>query len=326
MQAHLDEHLERVCSIFGVTPDQPPLRMRGGYVAYVHRIDSTDGTTYVSKTYDAKRPITAMIMPTLEHISLATQWLARQPTLQQRLVAPLATVTGHVLVRDGRYTTLLFPFIEGVTPREQPLTDTQFSHLVDAVSRLHAIDADTPALATVPRERFAPVWVEEIAPAIDRIALSSHTLYPILCAKSTALHTSFRVFRTLADTLAVLQHPMVLCHTDIHGYNVVINSDDVPVLIDWEGLTVAPSEHDLMFWTTHERWPLLYEQYRLLHPQHVLDTQRLRYYQGRRLFEDLIQDIQRIEGETLVDVERSILMASIDAVSSEIIAWGEIDV
>ena len=149
------------------------------------------------------------------------------------------------------------------------MTDTQFTHLVDTVSRLHAIDADTQALATVPRERFAPVWIDDIAPAIDRIAVSSHTLYPILCAKSTALHASFRVFRTLAHTLAAMQHPMVLCHT--------------------------------------------------------LDRQRLRYYQGRRLFEDLIQDIQRIEGETLVDVERSSLMASIDAVSSEIIAWGVIE-
>lgn len=325
MQEHLKEHLERVCSIFGVTPDQPPLRMRGGYVAYVHRIDSTDGTTYFSKTYDAERPITAMIMPTLERISLATQWLARQPMLQQRLVAPLSAATGDVLVRDGQYTTLLFPFIDGVTPREQPLTDTQFTHLVDTVSLLHAIDADIPALATVPRERFAPVWIEDIAPAIDRVDNSNHALYPILCAKSTALHASFRVFRTLANALAAMEHPMVLCHTDIHGYNVVINSDDVPVLIDWEGMTVAPSEHDLLFWTAHERWRLLYDRYRLLHPRHALDTQRLRYYQGRRLFEDLIHDIQRIEGEPLAAVERSTLIASIDAVSSEIMAWGVID-
>ncbi len=325
MPQYLKEHLGRVCRIFGVSPVQSPVPIKGGYVAYVHRIDCTDGTTYVSKTYDAHRPITAMIMPTLERISLATQWLARQPTVQQRLVAPLTGVTGDVLVSDGRYTTLLFPFVEGVTPREQPLTNTQFTHLVDTVSRIHAIDADTPALAAVPRERFAPIWIDDIAPTIDRIALSSHVLSPILSAKSVSLHASFGDFRTLSYALAAKQHPMVLCHTDIHGYNVVINSADVPVLIDWEGLTVAPSEHDLMFWTTHERWPLLYEQYRLLHPQHVLDTQRLRYYQGRRLFEDLIQDIQRTEGESLSDVERATLLASIDAVSSDIIAWGLID-
>ena len=325
MQEQLAEHLERVCKIFGVSPVRPPIPMRGGYVAYVHRIDSADGVAFFSKTYDAVRPITAMIMPTLECCSLATQWLARQPTLQRRLVAPFSAETGEVLVRDGRYTTLFFPYIEGVTPRELPLTEKQFSHLVDTVSRIHAIDADHPALAAVPRERFAPVWIDDIAPAIDRIALSSHALYSILCAKIAHVHTAFCVFRTLAHRLAAMHHPMVLCHTDIHGYNVVINSDDVPLLIDWEGMTIAPAEHDLMFWTAHEHWRLLYDRYRLLHPQHVIDNQRLRYYQGRRLFEDLIQDIQRIEGEPVTDVERSTLMSSIDAVSSEIIAWGEID-
>lgn len=322
MQERLFEHLALVCRRFGISPVQQPIPLRGGYVAYVHRIDSTDGTVYFSKTYDAFRSVTAMIMPTLEYISTATQWLANQPGLQQRLVAPYTTKHGHVLVRDGRFTTLLFAYVEGVTPREARLTDSQLAHLVDTVARIHAIDVHTAALAAVPRERFAPVWFDDIIPAIDRIALSSHVLYPLLCDRIAGLYVSFRAFRALAHTLATMQHPMVLCHTDIHGYNVVINTDDVPVIIDWEGMMVAPAEHDLMFWIDDERWQQISERYRLHHPYHVIDTQRLRYYQGRRLFEDLIQDIQRIEGETLDDGVRTALLTSLGDVSSELIAWG----
>jgi uncharacterized protein involved in tolerance to divalent cations len=322
LQERLFEHLALVCRSFGISPVQKPIPLRGGYVAYVHRIDSTDGTVYFSKTYDALRSVTAMIMPTLACISTATQWLANQPGLQQRLVAPYTTKHGHVLVRDGRFTTLLFAYVEGVTPRETPLTDSQLAQLVDTVARIHSIDVHTAALTAVPRERFAPVWFHDIIPAIDRIALSSHVLYPHLCDKIAGLHVSFRAFRALAHTLATMQHPMVLCHTDIHGYNVVINTDDVPVLIDWEGMMVAPAEHDLMFWIDDERWQQISERYRLHHPYHVIDMQRLRYYQGRRLFEDLIQDIQRIEGETLDDGVRTALLTSLGDVSSELIAWG----
>ena len=322
MQERLFEHLALVCRRFGISPVQQPIPLPGGYVAYVHRIDSTDGTVYFSKTYDAILSVTAMIMPTLEGISTATQWLANQPGLQQRLVAPYTSKHGHVLVRDGRFTTLLFAYVEGVTPRETPLTDSQLAHLVDTVARIHSIDVHMAALAAVPRERFAPVWIDDIVPAIGRIALSSHVLHPLLCDRIAGLYVSFRAFRALAHTLATMQHPMVLCHTDIHGYNVVINTDDVPVLIDWEGMMVAPAEHDLMFLIDDERWQQISERYRLHHPHLVIDTQRLHYYQGRRLFEDLIQDIQRIEGETLDDGVRMALLTSVGDVSRELIAWG----
>jgi spectinomycin phosphotransferase len=322
LQERFFEHLALVCRSFGVSPVQQPIPLRGGYVAYVHRIDSTDGTVYFSKTYDALRSVTAMIMPTLESISVATQWLANQPGLQQRLVAPCTTMHGHVLVLDDRFTTLLFAYVEGVTPRETPLTDSQLAHLVDTVARIHTIDVHTAALAAVPRERFAPIWFDDIIPAIDRIAISSHVLHALLCDKVAGLYATFHVFRALAHTLATMQHPMVLCHTDIHGYNVVINTDDVPVLIDWEGMMVAPPEHDLMFWTADERWQQICERYRLRHPHQVIDAQRLRYYMGRRLFEDMIQDIQRIEGETLDDGMRTALLTSLEDVSSELIAWG----
>ncbi len=321
LQECLFDHLAVVCRRFGVSTVQQPIPLRGGYVAYVHRIVSIDGAVYFSKTYDALRPVTAMIMPTLECISTATQWLADQPGLQQRLVAPYTSMHGQVLVRDERFTTLLFAYVEGVTPRETPLTDSQLAHLVDTVARIHSIDVDTAALAAVPRERFAPVWIDDIVPAIGRIALSSHVLYPLLCERIESLSAAFYDFRALACILAEIDHPMVLCHTDIHGYNVVINTDDVPVLIDWEGMMIAPAEHDLMFWIADERWQQISERYRLHHPLHEIDAQRLRYYQGRRLFEDLIQDIQRIEGETLEDGVRMALLTSLGDVSSELIIW-----
>jgi thiamine kinase-like enzyme len=39
---------------------------------------------------------------------------------------------------------------------------------------------------------------------------------------------------------------MRFCHTDIHGWNLMVKDDSL-ILIDWEGLKIAPAEMDIMF-------------------------------------------------------------------------------
>jgi thiamine kinase-like enzyme len=38
----------------------------------------------------------------------------------------------------------------------------------------------------------------------------------------------------------------ILCHTDLHNWNLMQSGDDL-VLIDWEGIRLAPVEADMMF-------------------------------------------------------------------------------
>lgn len=318
MDSRFARHLENVCRVFGIVPCTEPVSLPGGYVAYVHKIVGNDDVMCVAKTYDDTRPITQMIIPTLERLSRATQWLATQPGINGRIVAPLLSVDGTVSVREGIYTTVLFPFIDGVTPRKQPLTEAQLGNLVDTVARIHALDPRHSALAMVPREQFSPLWIDEIEPALHRIAQPNHPINAVLHERCEGLRATFSSFRELCTSLARIVHPFVLCHTDIHGHNVVIR-DDIPLLIDWEGMIIAPPEHDLMFWTEDNQWPVVWKRYQLFHPNATIDPRRLRYYQMRRHFEDLIQDIQRIEREHPDAESMSVLLESIDVISTELI-------
>ena len=310
----LREHLEAVCRMCSIEHQEGFVPLRAGYVAYVHRGIDADGREYFFKTYDDARPITQMILPTLVSLTAASVWVGAQPPLKDRIVAPMPQFGP---VRHGAYTTVVFPFIDGVTPRESPLTDTQLTNLVTSVAELHRLPVTDSALASVPCEDFDALWTKAVLPALARIDSPGHRLHDVFAGRGSRLATQFRRFRALAVELAAQEHSMVVCHTDIHGYNVVIQ-DDIPVLIDWEGMKIAPKEHDLMFWVGDERWELIWHTYRKINPNVHIDTQLLQFYRTRRSFEDLIQDIERVEQEHPTGQEFVDLCAQIDSACTQL--------
>ncbi len=310
----LREHLEAVSRMCSIAPREGFVPLRAGYVAYVHRVIDADGREYFFKTYDDARPISQMILPTLVSLTAASVWVGAQPTLKGRIVAPMPQFGP---MRHGAYTTVVFPYIDGVTPRESPLTDRQLTNLVTSVAELHRLTVTDSALASVPREDFDALWTEAVLPALARIDSPGHQLHDVFAGRGRRLTTQFRRFRALAAKLAAQEHSMVVCHTDIHGYNVVIQ-DDIPLLIDWEGMKIAPKEHDLLFWVGDERWELIWHTYRQINHDMHIDMELLQFYRTRRSFEDLIQDIQRVEQEQLVEQEFVDLCAQIDTACTQL--------
>ena len=54
--------------------------------------------------------------------------------------------------------------------------------------------------------------------------------------------------------------PFVLCHTDIHGGNIIKNSNGKLFLVDWENMILAPKEADLFCFSEQEYFPAFSEQ------------------------------------------------------------------
>lgn len=84
---------------------------------------------------------------------------------------------------------------------------------------------------------------------------------------------------------------LVLCHSDLHAGNLLLENEDIFYLIDWDDPIMAPKERDLMFigggvgnvWNRPHEEMLFYEGYGKTELNQVL----LAYYRHERILEDV---------------------------------------
>jgi len=90
-----------------------------------------------------------------------------------------------------------------------------------------------------------------------------------------------------------------LCHTDLHAGNLLMGNDGGLHLIDWDGLSLAPRERDLMFigGAVGGRWgrenPLGFEEG---YGSDRSDPRWIAWYRHWRILQDLIEFQQVLLG------------------------------
>ena len=111
--------------------------------------------------------------------------------------------------------------------------------------------------------------------------------------KSKHIEISQLITRTeeLASKVQSQPQELVLCHTDIHGANMLITSVNDFYIVDWDAPLLAPKERDLMFigggidniWKSKGDESLFYEGY----GETNIDFAVMAYYRYERVIEDL---------------------------------------
>lgn len=97
--------------------------------------------------------------------------------------------------------------------------------------------------------------------------------------------------------------PFVLCHTDVHGWNLM--QSDRLILIDWECMKLAPTEADLfafignLFW--HNCSDEFLKTYQSVHIDYEINLEVLEFYQARRRIEDICAFAQGLLYEKNID-------------------------
>ena len=95
----------------------------------------------------------------------------------------------------------------------------------------------------------------------------------------------------LASELQSQSLNLVLCHTDIHGGNILITNEDQFYIVDWDAPLLAPKERDLMFigggidtiWKSKHDESIFYDGY----GKTDIDFTVMAYYRYERVIEDL---------------------------------------
>jgi len=283
-------------------------KVQPGWSALAYRIETVN-KHYFLKIYDKTRYSSQSWIQGIDQYMPTVVWLGEQTSLRDRIPHVIPTANGHYKYEDSECVYILFSWIDGITPRDQPLTRPQLGSLAQIIAELHNFNEHIPTSSSVVRESYDIPFYESLmlrAQGADENIPNEYL--QIIIEK---LHYLLEVSRTLP----IMNLPYSLCHNDIHGWNVITQGDGI-VLLDWEGLRFAPREADLFMFKYErywgQRWDEFYDVYKKIHPQLEINETAMRFFQLRRRLNDVDEFVNNIvfdnESDDVIEEARQMLI------------------
>ena len=219
----------------------------------------------------------------------------------QEIIVPYKAKSRQYWADFGEYKIILYPFIEGKDGFERELTDQHRRTLGAAFRGIHSAQIPPELKKDIRKETFSPEWRDDMksyqAQAEKKVftePMSAKLVEFIKSKRSEITHLIERV-KQLASELQSKPLELVLCHTDIHGGNILIRTDGQPpvlYIVDWDDPMLALKERDLMFigggideiWKSKQEEAVFYEGY----GETTINLVALAYYRYERVIEDLV--------------------------------------
>ena len=256
----------------------------------VYRVVADDTTPYFLKLRSWLRSgafdETTVAIPRFLHDQGITQ-----------IIAPIETNAGHLWARLDDFAVILFPFAAGQNGFASPLSARQWIEFGAALKTMHTVVVPPALRAAIPQETYGPYW-RDLVRTFQARAEDTAFAEPVAAEMAAFLRAtrddiSYLVARAeaLGDALRARSPEQVLCHADIHAFNVLIGTDGALYIIDWDTVTFAPKERDLMFigggigdvWQSAQEEALFYQGY----GRTEIDPLALAYYRYERIVEDI---------------------------------------
>lgn len=273
--------------------------------ASVYKVQSSDQVSYFVKLKRGHH----------QDIGVTIQLLLHNAGIQE-IISPLKTKYGQPRQYIDDFTLIIYPFIEGQDGFVKNLTDEQWVTLGRALRKVHAFNVSLYELGVplhefdkplslkdqIRRESYSPKWrdtVRKIYASIDGNIIGENIVMDEIALKLLAFMKEHRlIIERLVDRAEQLcqkiqeQSPeCVLCHSDIHAGNVLIQENGAIYLVDWDAPIMAPKERDLMFigggvgnvWNNPREEELFYKGY----GKTEINRTTLAYYRHERIVEDI---------------------------------------
>ncbi|MCJ7622710.1 MAG: aminoglycoside phosphotransferase family protein, partial [Anaerolineaceae bacterium] len=157
----------------------------------------------------------------------------------------------------------------------------------------------------IPQETFSPQWRAIVKTFLERVEadvfddLVAVNLAEFLKTRRAEILALIGRAEQLALSLQARSLDYILCHSDIHAGNILIDVNDTLYIVDWDDPIYAPKERDLMFvggglggggHTPQGEETLFYQGY----GQTQIDPTALAYYRYERIIQDIAVFCERI--------------------------------
>jgi len=214
------------------------------------------------------------------------------------IIPPIATQRGRLWGDLAGFNLILYPFVEGRDGYEARMSDGHWRDLGSALKSLHTAKLPKALLRRIQRETYSPRWRESVKIFMERVKREAWD-DPVAARAGALLRAEQRVIQDLvsradwlAQALQTSSPELVICHSDIHAGNILIDTNGVLHIVDWDNPILAPKERDLMFiggaqmgdWhSPQEEEALFYVAY----GETQVDPHALAYYRYERIIEDI---------------------------------------
>jgi len=215
----------------------------------------------------------------------------------EAIIVPFETRSKGHWADFGDYKMILYPFIEGTNGFDMELSDHHRRSLGAAFKRIHTAQVPPELKGLIPQESFSPKWRESLQSFRAQVENNSFDeptaakLAEFMKSKRSEITHLVKRTEGLASELQSKPLELVLCHTDIHGGNILISDTDELYIVDWDNPILVPKERDLMFigggideiWKSEREEAVFYEGY----GKTDINLSVLAYYRYERIIEDL---------------------------------------
>jgi len=216
----------------------------------------------------------------------------------QQVIPPLKTISGQSTARIKDFILIVYPFVKGQDGFTRSLTDIQWVELGNALKQIHEIVVPPSTQNHLRKEVYSPKWRKSVRELYDCIDASTPASDEIGFKLSKFMKENRGVIQRLVDRSEQLCQKLqdespefVLCHSDIHGGNVLIDGKGAIYIVDWDDPIMAPKERDLMFigggvanvWNKPHEEKAFYKGY----GKTEINMTILAYYRHERIVEDI---------------------------------------
>jgi Ser/Thr protein kinase RdoA (MazF antagonist) len=292
--------------------------VKGGWATKAaYRVTGTDGVEYFVKVYDRTLPTTRFIVERIEKYMPVLYKLAVSQFLQGRVLTPIPMFNGSYKAESDSDVYAVFLFVDGKTPGISGMTEKQTIELAEILACLHDTSKTISFNMTELAEDTSLSFCERLINYLDKPeAINNIPAHQILQNADMLKSASIKALN-LRDKLRLGYSPLVLCHGDAHGNNVI--QSDKLVLADWDNLSYAPVEADLFIHTFHKKYSDIFlEAYCAARRGYLINKDLLYFYTLRNHLGDIWVDIERLIQESPCESEIADLLEWISQSITEV--------
>jgi aminoglycoside phosphotransferase (APT) family kinase protein len=314
-------HMEKIINIlkteYGINC-LSVISQKGGWSASAYKV-SDGAKIYFLKAYEINRSSTPKLTSMIDIYIPITIWLNQNTKLSDKLPVPIVTKDGSYRCQDNHAIYLLYEYIDGDTIGDDELSDEQVAQLSDMIAELHSFSStQIPCDSLKIIEDFSLPFLQPLKEhIIQNFENLASDLKELLKGRVRSVEKLMQRAETLSRFLIKNKPKMIFCHTDLHNWNLM-QSKNTLILIDWEGLKVAPPEADLMFLKEKPYYKCFLDIYQEKHPDFQVNSDAMEFYLARRMLEDIWEFAEQLLFDSQNKESRSQTLKYLKAILDDI--------